>query len=45
MHLVVRWKARYADPFMLPVATLLHRSSDRVTIYRIDVAAARARRA
>ena len=39
MHLVVRWKARYADPFLLPVATLLT-ILGLVMIYRIDVAAA-----
>jgi cell division protein FtsW (lipid II flippase) len=40
MHLVVRWKARYADPFLLPVATLLT-ILGLVMIYRIDVAAAK----
>jgi cell division protein FtsW (lipid II flippase) len=39
MHLVVRLKARYADPFMLPVSTLLT-ILGLVMIYRIDVAAA-----
>jgi cell division protein FtsW (lipid II flippase) len=39
MHIVVRWKARYADPFLLPVATLLT-ILGLVMIYRIDVAAA-----
>ena len=40
MHLIVRWKARYADPFMLPVATLLT-ILGLVMIYRLDIAAAR----
>ena len=40
MHVVVRWKARYADPFLLPVATLLT-ILGLVMIYRLDVAAAR----
>jgi cell division protein FtsW (lipid II flippase) len=39
MHAVVRWKARYADPFLLPVATLLT-ILGLVMIYRIDVATA-----
>ena len=39
MHVVVRWKARYADPFLLPVATLLT-ILGLVMIFRIDVAAA-----
>ncbi|MDQ5973294.1 MAG: hypothetical protein QG661_503 [Actinomycetota bacterium] len=39
MHLVVRWKAKYADPVLLPVATLLT-ILGLVMIYRIDVAAA-----
>ncbi len=37
MHVIVRWKARYADPFMLPIATLLT-ILGLVMIYRIDVA-------
>jgi cell division protein FtsW (lipid II flippase) len=40
MHLAVRWKARYADPFLLPIATLLT-ILGLVMIYRLDVAAAR----
>lgn len=40
MHLVVRWKARYADPFLMPVATLLT-ILGLVMIYRLDVAAAK----
>ncbi|PHX60651.1 MAG: cell division protein [Actinobacteria bacterium] len=39
MHLVVRLKARYADPVLLPVATLLT-ILGLVMIYRIDVASA-----
>lgn len=39
MHVVVRWKARYADPILLPVTTLLT-IVGLVMIYRIDVAAA-----
>lgn len=40
MHVIVRWKARYADPFLLPVATLLT-ILGLVMIYRLDVAEAR----
>ena len=40
MHVVVRWKATYADPFLLPIATLLT-IFGLVMIYRLDVAAAR----
>jgi cell division protein FtsW (lipid II flippase) len=40
MHAVVRWKARYADPFLLPVATLLT-ILGLVMIYRLDIAAAK----
>ena len=39
MHLVVRWKAPYADPILLPVATLLT-ILGLVMIHRLDVAAA-----
>ncbi len=38
MHAVVRWRARYADPFLLPATTLLT-TLGLVMIYRIDVAA------
>lgn len=37
MHLVVRWKASYADPILLPIATLLT-ILGLVMIFRIDVA-------
>lgn len=39
MHLVVRWRAPYADPVLLPVATLLTMLG-LVMIYRLDVSAA-----
>ena len=39
MHIVVRWKAAYADPLMLPVATLLT-IMGLIIIYRLDVLSA-----
>lgn len=39
MHLVVRWKARYADPILLPAATMLT-ILGLTMIHRLDVAAA-----
>jgi cell division protein FtsW (lipid II flippase) len=38
MHAAIRWRAFYADPFLLPVTTLLT-TLGLVMIYRIDVAA------
>ncbi|HEU4330856.1 MAG TPA: FtsW/RodA/SpoVE family cell cycle protein, partial [Lapillicoccus sp.] len=37
-HLVVRWRAKYADPLMLPIATLLN-GFGLVMIHRLDLAA------
>ncbi|WP_219105792.1 FtsW/RodA/SpoVE family cell cycle protein [Austwickia sp. TVS 96-490-7B] len=37
LHLVVRWRAAYADPFMLPIATLLN-GMGIVMIHRLDIA-------
>lgn len=38
-HIIVRWRVPYADPFMLPIATLLT-IIGLTMIYRLDVAAA-----
>ncbi|MFM9135655.1 MAG: FtsW/RodA/SpoVE family cell cycle protein [bacterium] len=37
-HLIVRWRAPYADPFLLPIATVLT-ILGLVVIYRLDIAA------
>ena len=37
LHLLVRWKARHADPVLLPVATLLN-GVGLVMIHRLDLA-------
>lgn len=39
-HLVLRWKARYADPLLLPIATLLN-GLGLVMLLRLDYAAGR----
>ena len=37
LHVVVRWKAKHADPVLLPVATLLN-GTGLVMIHRLDLA-------
>ena len=39
LHLVLRWRARYADPLMLPIATVLN-GLGLVMIHRIDLVSA-----